>query len=186
MTITKRIPKGTALTHLELDANFTDLERRMGWSDYNDSATAGSPIALTVADTFYTLTNDGLGPFSQSGYKIPQHDELWDVNTDSFDFSSLTLGDTVELRIDVLVTTTGPTREITMRVAVAQGSPGPYTLQVDQRSFKNAGTHQIVALATGYVGDVNTQNFPMNIEVASDGVGTNVVVNGWFVKTHTR
>ncbi len=186
MTITKRLVKGSGLTHAEGDENLRDLSERMGWVDYNDAATAGSPIALTLADTFYPLTNDGLGAFTNKDHKIAAHGEIWDAGAGEFDFSSLKVGDTVEVRADISVTTTGPTRDIITEFEVAIGAAGTFKLQIDRRSFKVAGTYQIVMVATGYIGNADTRDFPSKINVSSDGLGTTVVVNGWFVKTHVR
>lgn len=186
MTITKRINKGSALTFQELDGNFTDLENRMGWSDYNDVTTHTTPIELTTPGTFYGLTNDGAGSFSQSTYKIPTHGEIWNTTTNRFDFSSLKLGDTVSFRVDVIIETSGPARDIEGRLELAIGSPGPYSLPVDLQSFKSAGIYQVVRLPSIYMGDTNTLNFPARFAVASDGIGTTAKVNGWYVITHVR
>jgi hypothetical protein len=116
MAIVNRISKGSALTHVELDNNFTDLDGRatanaaaivandtamdirvdaledpltiytMGFEDYNDLATQTTAIALTAANTPYDLPNDGAGPFTNVTYRLPGYGPIWDVATNRFDF----------------------------------------------------------------------------------------------------
>jgi len=184
MSITLRNTKGSALTHSELDANFSDLSSRMGWVDYNDQETSNNAIDLTAADTYYNLTNDGEGPYTNKNFKIASHGEIWNTANNEFDWSSLNLGDTVDIRIDVSVTTDAPNRSISTDIDLAIGSGGDYTLHIDDRSFKNAGTYQIVRFVSLYMGDTNTLNYPSKIKMSSDGTGDSVVVNGWYVRTH--
>jgi hypothetical protein len=161
------------------------LNKEMGWSDYNDAATASAPIALTVADTYYPLTNDELGGFTNKTYAIAGHGDIWDASSDEFDFSSLALGDTVDFRLDYTVTTTGANREICSKMALAIGA-SPYSLSLSRDYFKSAGTYQIVTWYSIYMGDSNTKGNPARFEVASDGTGDSVVVNGWYVRTQER
>lgn len=163
----------------------TILDKEMGWSDYNDLATASTPIALTVAGTFYKLTNDGAGSFSNSTYKISDHGEIWNTSTDTFDFSDLALGDTVDFRVDFSVTTSGVNRDITTRIALAQGGT-PYTLNIDRQSFKSAGIYQITRWYSIYIGDADTRDNGGHFEVSSDNTGDTVIVNGWYVRTQER
>ena len=74
-----------------------------GFIDYNDTATSITPITLP-ADTWTTITNDGLGVFSNDTYRPDGVTELYDVSTDQVDFSELALGDTVFIRNDFVVT----------------------------------------------------------------------------------
>lgn len=185
MAIILRASKGSALTHNELDGNFTDLDTKMGWIDYNDVGTTSSPIALTLAGTFYKLTNDGAGAFSNNTYKIAANGEIWNTTTDTFDFSDLSLGDTVDFRVDFSVTTGGANRDISTRMALAQGGT-PYTLNLDRQSYKVNSTYQITRWYSIYMGDTNTLNNGGHFEVSSDGSGATVVVNGWYVRSQIR
>ncbi len=164
----------------------TILNKEMGWTDYNDLATATTPIALTLAGTFYPLTNDGAGAFSNNTFKIPSHGEIWDTTGNEFDFSSLKIGDTVDIRVDYLVTTSGVNRDIETEIQFAIGSAGPYSLNIDHRSYKTAGTYPIVIWFGFYIGDTNTLNFPAKVAASSDNTGDTVVVNGWYVRTQER
>jgi hypothetical protein len=162
------------------------LANPFGWTDYNDLATTSTPIPLSVAGTFYPLTNDGAGANSDNTFKIPSHGEIWDTTADEFDFSSLKVGDTVAIRVDYSVTTSGVNRDIETEIQLAIGSAGPYSLNMGFRSYKASGTYPIVIEFGFYIGDTNTLNFPGKVAVRSDNTGDTVVVNGWYIRTLVR
>lgn len=174
---------GSAVTYIE---GVVDSAVNWGWVDYNDTATQTVPIALTLANTFYNMTNDGLGGFTNKLYKPNGHGELWNVSTDRFDWSSLKLGDTVDIRYDFIVITSGPTRDINIAMDMAIGSGSDYSLPIDHHSYKIAGTYSIVGFTSVYMGDNNTLNNPAKFSMSSDGVGETVKVNGWYGRTLIR
>jgi hypothetical protein len=156
----------------------------MGWQDFNDLATTTTPIDLAVSGTFYPLTNDGAGGFTNTAYKIADHGLIWDTVAGAFDFSDLSLGDTVDFRLDFTVTVAANT-QITTRLALGTAG-GAYTLQVDNAFFKTGGTYQITTWYSIYMGDTNTLDNGGVFEVATDGTNDDLVVNGWYVRTQER
>ena len=156
----------------------------VGWQDYSDSATAITPIALS--GTPAPLTNNGLGPFTNKGYGVVGHGDIWDTTANEFDWTSLKLGDTLDVRVDVTVTTSGPSRSISSILELAIGTAGPYSLNFDSRDYKNAGTYDLVRFVGLYIGDANTLTGGARITMTSDGNGDTVVVNGWYVRTLVR
>lgn len=164
----------------------TETPLRMGWWDYNDAGTAGSPIVLSSAGTFFDLTNDGLGPFSNKSFKLPEVADVWNVSTNRFDFTPLKLGDVINLRIDTTVTTNGANDVISIAMELGLGASA-YTLNIVERGYRYAGTHDLVAMFSIYMGDTNTLNNPAKLKVASDtGTTNSVVVNGWFVEVMSQ
>ena len=156
-----------------------------GIYDYNDLATASTPIALTVADTQYELTNDGLGPFSNLNFTLDNLDNVWDVATDRFSFnggSALKLGDTVDIRFDVEFTTGTTNTDINLILELGLGGT-PYQLTVvADKDHSSAGTYQEVHMFSIYMGDANTLNNPGRVLASANKTGTSVKVNGWFVR----
>ena len=66
-----------------------------GFMDYNDNSTSTTPITL-VADTWTTITNDGLGAFTNKTYKpYGNVTELMNTSTGAIDPTGLDLGDTI-------------------------------------------------------------------------------------------
>lgn len=157
----------------------------MGWADYNDLATASTPISLTLADTFYDLTNDGLGGFTNKNFIIPGHGEIWNADTGRFDFSSLKLGDTVDLRIHCDITTTGPNREVELVMDLGIGG-SPYTLDLDHHTHKASGTYSMARWFGIYMGDANTRDNPAKLAIKCDDIGTTVKVLGWYVRSLSK
>jgi hypothetical protein len=221
MAITTRAAKGSALTHNELDTNFTDLVAAdavtdaalvatdvivtsnvarlvaledpltiytMGFEDYNDSTTAGTPIAMTSANTAYPLTNDGAGAFTNKTYQLPGYNDIWNTSTNLFDFdgAGLVLGDTVDFRIDLDIINSGANGAFVLHMELAIGSGSPYTLEIDEHLYKGAGTHKEVVMFSIYMGDTNTLNNGARFTLESDSTGDSVIVNGWYVRVIPR
>jgi hypothetical protein len=154
-----------------------------GIEDYN--STDGSQSISNGSHT--TLVNNGLGAFTNLTYKIPGRANMWDTGTDrlQFDVAGLVLGDTVEIRMDLLITTSGANRDITFGLTLAEGG-FPYDLTVGTLPFKNAGTYSIVKWISVYMGDTNTLENPALIWIESDGAGDSVVYNGHMLRTALR
>lgn len=160
---------------------------RMGFWDYNDAATTTTPIVLSSAATYFTLTNDEAGANTLKTYKLTGATDLWNETTNRFDWSDLSLGDTVDIRFDIQVETMGANHEIDLRLVMAEGHANQYTLDVHRQNFKSAGTYPIVRWYSIYMGDTDTLNNPSRLEISSDTGTTNeVVVNGWYVRALTR
>lgn len=155
-----------------------------GWEDYNDS---GSSQSLTNG-SWVDLTNDGAGSFTNTTYRLPGYNAIWDTATDQFDWSGagLTLGDTVDLRVDVLATTTSTNDTMAVRLDMAEGSGNEYSLELMRQEFDSAGTYQMVRFYSVYMGDTNTLNFPAKVSMFTNSTGNSVVVNGWFARVLPR
>jgi len=208
MAITTRGVKGSALTHTELDANFTDLvavdaatdvavaalDTRIdslelthythGFEDYNH---AGSSQAL-IAGTPVKILNDGAGSFTNKSYKIPGRGDIWNTTNNQFDWThaGIAFGDTVLIRMDFSVTTNNANDGFSVDLELALGSGANYTLNVDYREWRYAGTYNWVVLAEIYMGDTNTLNFPAEVHVTADSNGDSVQYNGHYVKYTPR
>ena len=105
--------------------------------------------------------------------------------TDQFDFTDLVLGDSVDVRVDVTVTTTSINEvvEIAWNLAVGGFS---YPIPIVQRQFKSAGTYKIVAMSSVYMGDTNTLDNPAELTIETDNTGSSAVCHGWYVRVFPR
>lgn len=159
-------------------------QSRVGFFDYNDSATVGTPITHNGSEGFKKLTNDGLGAFTSTDYKPLGMTTLWNAVTNQLDFSELSLGDMVDIRIDVDVTTTSPNQDTSVQLQLGIGG-SPYTLELDEISPKTARTKKMLSYTGIYMGDANTLNNPGEFQLDTDSNAT-IVVNGWYLKVTRR
>ena len=156
-----------------------------GVYDYNDLATATTAIVIPDTDVYVDLTNDGEGDFTNLTKTLPGADNVWDVDTDRFDFSDLEVGDSVSVRLDIEVTTTAPNQVVDIDLSMAIGSSTPYSILFDKVSAKNAGANDVGRSTTIYIGDGNTKDFPAKIQAKSDDAAT-ILIRGWFIKVSPR
>lgn len=153
-----------------------------GVYDYNDLGTTASPIALIVAGQQYPLTNDGAGTNTNTTYALPGISNMWNVATNSFDFTGLNLGDTVDIRFDVEYTTGTNDTDIFLVLELGVGG-SPYQLTlVGDAGKKSSGLHKILEWNSVYMGDTNTLNNPARLLASADKTNTTVVVNGWYIR----
>ncbi len=158
---------------------------RTGIYDYNDLATASSPITLTPTGTFITATNDGAGPNTNLAYGLPDVSAPWNTGTDRFDWTALNIGDWVDIRFDVEITTTAANTVINSAMELGVGG-SPYTLNMGSSYFKSTGTYEAIRYIGFYMGDANTKDNPARVLVKSDAGTATLKVNGWYIKVGKR
>jgi hypothetical protein len=148
------------------------------WFDANDVGTTAAPIVHTGTATGTYLTNDAAGSGTTS-YNPNSKDTLWKTGTNKFDFTSLKIGDTIEIRIDITITNAAA-QEINLLMSLGEGSGSPYELNIDHTYYKTASSaEQLTALFRVYMGDEITRAGGARIRFASLAA-SNITVNGWF------
>lgn len=156
-----------------------------GFIDYNDTATAVTPITL-AADTWTTVTNDGLGAFSNSAYMPAGVTQLMDTSTGEFDFTELSLGDIALIRNDFTVTPSINGSRVELRYVLGTGG-GEYTLaKLLGKLEAGAGVGYRFALGLDevYMGDTNTRDNLVTLQVKCSEPAT--LVNSGSVVTILR
>lgn len=168
---------------LTADGDGTTSFRRptiIGWYNYNH---AGATVPLTLASTFYDLINDGAGVNTNTTFKIPGVNNVWNTSTNRFDWSLLDIGDTLEMRIDIDVTTTTANTAFDLFYELAVGTGTPVIIPITtQRDFKTAGTYQITFNCPSFLGSNLTKNNPARLKVRADKTGCTVKINGWYIE----
>ena len=157
------------------------IVRSFGWQDFQDTATATAPISLANIDTWYDITNNALGPLSSTTYKVADHGTIWDASTNTFDFSTLKVGDLVRFRTDMVFTTSGSNREIFTRLAY--GPSFSWAFSLGSRYIRYSGDTQETRYMAFTIKSAEAQQNPAKIQCLSDAPGSEVVVNGWQVET---
>lgn len=158
---------------------------KFGFWDYNDTATQTTPIALSVAGTEYQLTNNGLGVNSTTVFKLPGVDNVFNTSTNYFDFTDLSIGDTVDMRVDLSVTTTGANNVLELLLELGIGV-APFKLSFASLYVKTASTTNIVITCPFYIGSALTRDNPARLLMKNDSTGATVKVNGWYVRVLTN
>lgn len=153
-----------------------------GVEDYNDLS---SPALTPSAGVAVKVLNDSNGSFTNTAYKIPGYPDIWDSTTNQFDFSHLSLGDSVDIRFDFSVTTSGANDDVSIIVRPGVGA-SPYDLVVKRQEWRNAGTYQLTVWYSLYMGDTNTLNNPAEVYIECETGGDSITVNGWYVRTNKR
>ena len=156
-----------------------------GVEDYNDAATASTPITL-VGGVWTPLTNDGAGSFTNLTYAPGGITSLMDTSTGKIDPTELNLGDVIIIRNDFTVTPGTNNQVLELRYTLGTGGAS-YTLE--SRIFKMDSGGSVpyrTALSVDmiYMGDGNTRDNLIGIEIMTTGAGT--VVNAGTAITLLR
>jgi len=153
-----------------------------GVEDYNDLSSPTLTPAIGVAEK---VLNDGNGSFTNKTYKIPTYPDIWNTSTNQFDFSHLDLGDSVDIRFDFNVTTSGSNDDVSIIFRAGVGA-SPYDLLAKRLEWRDAGTHHFTAWYSVYMGDANTRDNPAEVYILCGTNADTVVTNGWYVRTNKR
>ena len=170
---------------VKINANYDELYGRTGFFDYNDVTTTGTPINVTGGGGFVNLTNDEAGAFTNKSYPPFGVTDVWDATGNVFDWSELTLGDTVDIRLDIDVIVASVNTEIDIDLQLGTGG-GLYTIPfITNQNYKATGTKKVNRWNSIYMGDLNTRDNGGVFRIQSDKTCT-VVVNGWYCRIIRR
>lgn len=93
----------------------------VGFVSYQDTATAITPIDIPGDGSYVPLTNNGNGQLTLLSHAPTGASDLWNVTTSVLDFSTLAVGDMVDIRVDMDVTTTNADQEFDVIVRLGAG-----------------------------------------------------------------
>lgn len=158
---------------LQVDPLNTRAQTRDGIADYNDTSTATTPLTLT-GGVWVDIPNDGLGPFSNLDHLPSDTTTLLDTTTGYIDLRELNFGDTCLIRNDYSVTPATNNALLEFRYILGTGA-GEYTLsKIVGRLDSGSGIPYRFSLSPDmlYVGDANTRDNPVKLQVKLSGNGT--------------
>jgi len=157
----------------------TELFSSVGYFHYTDTATQTTPLTI-LPDTNKKLTNDGLGAqtnLTQAPYGVST---LFNTTTNEFDFSQLSIGDTLDLRVDLLLTTTSANQKYLVFLKVGEGSVAEYDLPIFSGQIKSISSdNRIIGNEPFSIDYQEHIDNPATLYILSDDDGS-VKVNGWF------
>jgi hypothetical protein len=152
-----------------------------GIFDYADLATTTTPITVPTGIVWTPITNDGAGANTYKNLPDTDVTDIWNTSTNVFDFSELSIGDMIDIRLDLEITTSGPNQEYGVVLELGQGVT-PYRIPFAvNTNVKLAGTVSMNRYNGIYIGNALTKDNPGQFLVASNGAAT-VTVNGWYCK----
>lgn len=157
---------------------------RIGIYDYSDAGTQVSPIAVP-ADTWVDVPNDALGEFTNRNFPVEGVSDVWASEDNKFNFSQLKNGAMIDLRLDLVATTTQANQEVEVELLLAEGTGGDYSIPFIKQIYKSAGAQLINRYNGVYMGDDLTRLNPAEFRIRSDGP-LSLVVNGWYCKVISR
>ena len=155
-----------------------------GFADYNDTSTAAVPLVLT-SDVWTTLPNNGAGTFTQE--QLPNGIDTLRNSNGTIDLGYLNIGSDVLIRPDFTVTPSTNNAALSFRFSLGAGA-GAYTLEQQLgRLDLGAGVPYRFALQALYiyVGDANTRDNPVALQIKLSGAGT-VVNAGMAIKVYSK
>ena len=169
LDLNRMLPSGGSSGQVLKKVNGTDYntqwatpDNRQGFADYNDSATATSPISL-VANSWAVVTNDTLGAFTNTTYIPDGVSSLFSSN--EIDVSDLELGDAILIRYDFTITPQVNGSFAELRLSLGSGG-GAYHLNRPIGTLANGAGYQYQVTGEFYVymGDTNTRDNPIGLE----------------------
>ena len=138
--------------------------------DYNDTT---GPISLT-ANTWTTIPNDGAGAFTNKAYKPSGVTELMDVSTGAIDPTELNLGDSILIRNDYVINPATNNSLLEFRYSLGTGANAYVLEKTVGRLDDGSGRDYRQSVGTDliYMGDLNTRDNPILLQVRLSGNGT--------------
>ncbi len=157
------------------------LYASVGYFDHNDTATHTTPLVL-VSGVNKKLTNDSLGAFTTLDEAPYGVSNIWNSTTNQFDFSMLAVGDTLDLRVDTLLTTTGTNKTYKVLLRLGIGTASEFYTIVGTGELKAAVTDEpVVKELSFYIGSEDIRTAPAELYFVVDTTGS-IKVNGWYTR----
>ena len=148
---------------------------------YGSAFTPAALFANGEAGAWYTVPNDSLGPFTDTSHKVINHSNTWNPTTNSFDLSSLEIGDVLILRLSAYVTTASSNIAVFGKLRMAIASGINYDLPFYASNIKHAGKHLASATTMIYIGNAETRDYPAQIMASTDTGGVGIETDGWLI-----
>ena len=173
-------PAGTAVVLQDQPEAPEELLNSVGYFDYEDLITQTVPLTAT-SGVAKKLTNDTEGlntNIDQNPYGVSF---VWDFVDNQFKFSELSIGDTIDIRIHIRVTTTTSNQKVEIKSRFGIGSASQFDTVIYDNVFKSSGTHEISFVAPFYMGSLDIINNPAELYLTTDANAT-IRVYGWYVR----
>lgn len=180
-----------------LDINTTDIgslasaintinnAKKIGFLDYSDNATNTTPLSVVGGASSMNIPNDGAG--YNSNYLFPPTGvtKIWDIENQRFYFNELSLGDMVEIRLHLEVTTSSVNTAINVNLHLGSGGSAYSIPFITGANYKTVGTYTLVLYMGFYMGNQNTIDSGGVFKISADSNITYKVA-GFYCKITKR
>jgi hypothetical protein len=173
-------PAGTALILQDQPEPPEQYLNSVGYFDYEDFTTSVVPLSAT-SGVAKKLTNDTEGVNTSTDQNPYGVSFVWDFINNQFNFSELTIGDTIDVRIHIRVTTTTSNQKVEIKSRFGIGSASQFETVIYDNVFKSSGVHEISFVAPFYLGSLDIINSPAELYLTTDANAT-IRVYGWYVR----
>lgn len=134
-----------------------------------------------TGSTETTLLNNGSGSFTTS-YPPTGISSIYNYATNRLDFTSCSLGDMLDISLDIEVTTSAANQVVSAELVLAVGQPEEYKLTfVGNTQYKDAGLNKIVQYLGLLINTNAVKNNPAKFVFNSTQNAT-IKVNGHYIK----
>lgn len=124
----------------------------VGVIDYGDTSTTATPIVISAGngnlETWIDLPNDGLGVFSVN--TVSGVDNIIDVSTGQFDLNELGLGDKIDFRIDLSVTSNANNNTVKCRLLLGGLHVDAFELNFANRFYSQTESNDSYVFSTEF------------------------------------
>ena len=158
----------------------TQIFSSVGYFHYADLATQTSPLSI-LSGVNKILNNDGEGAQTNTDQAPYGVSSVYNVLDNKFDFSQLSIGDTLNLRVDLSLTTTSANQKYLVFLRVGEGSDAQYDLPITNGHIKSVSSdNRIVGNEPFSIDYQKHIDNPAVLFIVSDDDAT-VQVNGFFI-----
>jgi lysophospholipase L1-like esterase len=158
----------------------TELFSSVGYFHYADLTTQTTPLSI-LSGVNKILNNDGEGAQTNTDQAPYGVSSVYNVLDNKFDFSQLSIGDTLNLRVDLLFTTTSANQKYLVFLRVGEGSDAEYDLPITNGHIKSVSSdNRIVGNEPFSIDYQQHIDNPAVLFIVSDDNAT-VKVNGFFI-----
>ena len=127
------------------------------------------------------LTNNGLGLFTISYPPYGMTNSIWNSSTNRFDFTSLSIGDMINIQVDMEISSSSTDQEIEIYLVLGEGSLGEYNLTYANGGLlKRNATYPFVANSGILINNVYVRDNPAKLIFKSTSNST-INVKGWYI-----
>ena len=160
----------------KINDNFIELyDKKFGvWNYQHD----GGSQAIT-SSVWTPVENDGLGANTITTFALTGVD-IYDITSQQFDYTDLTLADTIDYRFDANITTSSVNQVIAVRLVISYGSLN-IPLTFIYNTFKSVGTYPLFGSLRSPILTELVRTNPARIEIYSDDALT-LDLNGYNIQ----